>query len=171
MQGWTPGRRVRRRLYGARDRARKRGDRSFDSLSVIFCGPVDGFGPTEVRIVRRDCLPKKDDPEDDGFAAYPSLMTVDELPLTIRARGPNRPHIPRHSLGPDPFGCVGEVSCKIIKRFLMGEFDDVAERLAAADAAAPDPDPRDAREMTLEEASAFLERLASARGRNARSSL
>jgi len=64
---------------------------------------------------------------------------------------------------------VGEVSCKIIKRFLMGEFDDVAERLAAADAAAPDPDPRAAREITLDEASAFLELPAAARGGIARS--
>jgi hypothetical protein len=136
---------------------------------VIFSHPGELFdGPGEVWIVRRDRLPQRDDP-DDGYEAYPSDLQLCELPLTIRARGPKRPRIPQHSLGPDPYGCVDPISCKIMKRFLKGEIDDVAGRLAAADAAAPEPNPRDAREMTLEEAGYFLERLAALRRRQASS--
>lgn len=159
MQGWTPGRKFRRRLYSARDRARKRGDHSFDCLSIIFAHPGEIFDePGEVWIVRRDRLPVRDDP-DDGYEAYPSDLAFGDLPFTIRARGKKR-HIPQHSLGPDPYGCVGQLRCDIIKGFLMGEYDDVAERLAEAEAALPDPDPRDAQEISLEKAGAILERLA-----------
>jgi hypothetical protein len=47
--------------------------------------------------------------------------------------------------------------------WLGGAF--VERLLAAADAAAPDPNPPDAREMALEEAGYFLERLAAMRRR------
>jgi hypothetical protein len=168
MQGFTPGARVRRRLYSARDRARKRGDKTFDSLSIIFTGLTsDIFGPSEIWIVRRDCLPKREDP-DDKLEIYPSDLEFHDLPPFIRARGP-KPDIPQHSLGPDPYGCVDPISCKIMKPVLKGEIDNPAEQLAAADAALPDPDPRDAREMTLEQAGYFLERLAAMRQRDSRS--
>jgi hypothetical protein len=168
MQGFTPGARVRRRLYSARDRARKRGDRSFDCLSVIFrsLGEIFG-GPGDVWIVRRDRLPKRNDP-DDKLEVYPSDLEFHDLPFTIRARGP-KPDIPHHSLGPDPYGCVDPISCKVMKQFLKGEIDDPAEQLAAAGAALPDPDPRSAQEMTLEQAGYFLERLAALRQRESRS--
>jgi hypothetical protein len=84
---------IRRRLYQERDRARRQGDRTFDSLSVCIrnAAPEDHRLPRwEVWIVRRDWIRAWAD-ENDGFTATPSPPTAGQVPLKIFARGPNRP--------------------------------------------------------------------------------
>ena len=153
MKGWTPTVRVRRRLYAARDRARARGDRSFDSLSVI------AHDSGEMRIVRRDRLPGHGD-SDDGLGAYPSSLDSDEVPPAVLARGPShrKSRIPIYSRYPDV--CLDPVSCGIVKRFLKGEFDDVAVRLAAAEAALGDPHIEAGPKLSLADAEPLLTRFA-----------
>jgi hypothetical protein len=94
---------IRRRLYQERDRARRRGDRTFDFLSVCIrnAAPEGPHLPKwEVWIVRRDWI-RASAPENDGFTATPSPLTPGEVPLKIFARGPNRPR-PAH-FGSFPF--------------------------------------------------------------------
>ena len=91
IDGWS-ARRVRRRLYQARDQARRRGDRSFDHLSVCLrflrCPPA--FPKWEVWIIRRDRL-LDTGPREDEFDVETSPLAKVELPRKILARGPNRP--------------------------------------------------------------------------------
>ena len=148
MEGWTPVTHVRRRLYAARDRARARGDRSLDVLSVI------AHDSGEIWIVRRDRL-RGHDNSDDGLGAYPSALDGDEVPPAVLARGPARRkgRIPLYSRYPD--GCL-DPTCGIVKRFLAGEFDDVAERLAAAEAARGDPQVEAGPKLSLADAERIL---------------
>ena len=148
MEGWTPFQRVRRRLYAARDRARARGDRSLDVLSVV------AHNSGEIWIVRRDRLPGHDN-SDDGLGAYPAPLDGDEVPPAVLARGPSRPkgRIPIYSRYPS--GC-SDPTCGIVKRFLAGEFDDVAVRLAAAEAARGDPHVEAGPKLSLADAGRIL---------------
>ena len=78
MQGWTPGVRVRRRLYAARDRARKRGDQSFECLSVIFRGPADGlFGVPQAKGGVNRPAPRL--PHHTGFSCSCTQCTARQL--------------------------------------------------------------------------------------------
>ena len=121
LQGWTPAHRLRRRLYAARDRARARGDRSFDHLSVIL--DVSGA----VLIVRRDQLPECTDP-DDGLGAHGAPLNGDELPKRVFARGPRRSRNPI-SLDSGVPGHCHRVICDFAKRTWAGEFDGIFDRL------------------------------------------
>ncbi len=76
-------RRLRRKLYGIRDKARKVGDHSLDGLSILV---LLGF---EVWIVKREVLPNQ--PLDDGILlASNRSLEPDELPRRIGVRGPGR---------------------------------------------------------------------------------
>jgi hypothetical protein len=85
-------RRMKRRLYYVRDRARARGDRSFDHLSVCqrWGEAEDGRPRLELWIIRRDRL-RGAEPEDDGLEALHEMLCQEELPGKIHARGPNIP--------------------------------------------------------------------------------
>ena len=76
-------RRLRRKLYGVRDKARKDGDHSLDGLSVLILLDF------EVWIVKRESLPNQ--PLDDGILlASNRSLESDELPRRIGVRGPGR---------------------------------------------------------------------------------
>ncbi len=76
-------RRLRRKLYGIRDKARKGGDHSLDGLSILILLDF------EVWIVKREFLPNQ--PLDDGILlASNRSLESDELPRRIGVRGPGR---------------------------------------------------------------------------------
>ena len=90
IDGWA-ARQVRRRLYQSRDRARHRGDNSFDRLSFLLrvIYPSSREFKWELWIVRRDRLPAET-PREDGFRADARPLEESELPRMIFARGRNR---------------------------------------------------------------------------------
>ncbi len=76
-------RRLRRKLYGIRDKARNAGDHSLDGLSILILLDF------EVWIVKRESLPNQ--PLDDGILlASNRSLEPDELPRRIGVRGPGR---------------------------------------------------------------------------------
>ena len=76
-------RRLRRKLYGIRDKARKAGDHSLDGLSILILLDF------EVWIVKREFLPNQ--PLDDGILlASNRSLESDELPRRIGVLWPGR---------------------------------------------------------------------------------
>ena len=74
---------LRRRLYFERERLRRRGMADFEDLSFLI---QERGGAHEVWIVRRDKVMRT------GEYRYPERpLSLEELPLRIRARGHHRP--------------------------------------------------------------------------------
>ena len=81
--------RIRRRLYHARDRARRQGDRSLDELSIVTRHLAsEGRQSVELLVVRRYCLPGSQ--EDDGYEVEPLPLRREHVPPKILSRGPLR---------------------------------------------------------------------------------
>ncbi|MEQ8735658.1 MAG: hypothetical protein RIC29_12100 [Rhodospirillaceae bacterium] len=75
-------RRVRRRLYQARDRARKESDTSFDDLSFI---ERNSF---ELWVVKRSALPRRIQHDDLSFGHRD--IDPGDVPTRPNVRGPNK---------------------------------------------------------------------------------
>ena len=78
--------RFRSRFYFERKKAQKAGDDRFDDLSCV------AIGTGGMQLIKRSRL-KRIEPEFD-VSVRPTA--ADELPETVRARGPHRPGIPLH---------------------------------------------------------------------------
>ena len=78
---------IRRRIYRARNRARARGDRSFDLLATVIKFPViDGRRAVELWIVRKDRIGRCDAME-DGMNAETSELAASDLSPRLLGRG------------------------------------------------------------------------------------
>ena len=76
-------RRIRRRLYAARDKARAEGNGSYNDLSVLVRPDY------ELWIVKRQLMPRLT--LDDGLDTITRDLAEEELPRRVTARGPSQP--------------------------------------------------------------------------------